>query len=881
MSYLHSPRLVFAGKFQADPSTINNDPQHFNSSVFRSSYELPGATNGWWNPSGSGAWRFRDCTVKQVVYRDGTTCDDPNIDPIVGAPINDSDIQVEGKLVDLDSEQQMVSQIWGFQVLLGQAGQGFRADFKVAPFADIWVRVPSGKPDSFFCAFYQSVLLNIQWGLIEGSRFFQELSANGSGPQQLSIRFNVDFFNDDRSSPEFTFGRVVGAIGLHDPSEPCHFIAGRALQPAPQSPLNKAYAVLDGSMLTLDMGNSIPAASVGGPSMDMGKLYAALIPSEGAPELLGEIPYNSSGWYEQTCGIVSFPLSSQQIEAAASTPLGIVQSGTNDVMLAESPDGVWLRADSFVFRLDPGESASTTFYATKFGRPLANETISLEYDPTLMQGQITQGPLPGPAPVGEPQSALTFDKRIITREDGTAELTLTASDPGNPRRYIDGQVYGVTYGPGDSAPAVGSVQNPSQILNALVFTGYQMPDEPDWMIDVQPIFQQYANLYPVMRPIVDLADYASVVSRQGGLSYVFSLPTSDPNYMPVTRDLSNAKREMLLKWLSGSPPLYMRLDSKEDLMVALQQAIELEHSTIPPYLYALYSIKPGTNVEVAELIRSIVIEEMFHMARVCNVLISIGGSPEISKPDFVPRYPGPLPGGLRGGLNVRLRRCSIQQIRDVFMSIEEPEVTSEDGSDQSNPYTIGWFYDEIKCALAELSQKGEISFGNADRQVTNMSDLKLIDSLEMALSAIDFIKEQGEGASPTDPDDADKELAHYYKFSEIVHGRRIVADAEGFSYSGERIPFDPEGIWPMMDDPDSALFQNGSRARILNDQFSERYQALLNGLHKSFNGEPSYINQAIGMMYSLSVIARQLVQTPSGLDDGTTAGPSFQLPYPL
>ena len=69
--------------------------------------------------------------------------------------------------------------------------------------------------------------------------------------------------------------------------------------------------------------------------------------------------------------------------------------------------------------------------------------------------------------------------------------------------------------------------------------------------------------------------------------------------------------------------------------MALQTAIELEHSTIPVYLTALYSIKPNANREVAALIRSVVIEEMLHMALACNILISIGGSPSIGQPGFI------------------------------------------------------------------------------------------------------------------------------------------------------------------------------------------------------------------------------------------------------
>ncbi|MBI3728872.1 MAG: hypothetical protein HY254_11145 [Burkholderiales bacterium] len=78
MSYLSLPRLVFAGQFQADVSTINNDPEHFDTARFRSNYQMPdpGATNGWWNPNGTGSWRTN------VVYRDGSTCSYPSLDPI-------------------------------------------------------------------------------------------------------------------------------------------------------------------------------------------------------------------------------------------------------------------------------------------------------------------------------------------------------------------------------------------------------------------------------------------------------------------------------------------------------------------------------------------------------------------------------------------------------------------------------------------------------------------------------------------------------------------------------------------------------------------------------------------------------------------------------
>ena len=155
MSYLNTPRLVFAGKFLARPSTVNNDPEHFNTATFQPDYQLPQssqfAPNGWWNPGGDAAWGFVDCVVKAVYYKDGTCCTDPSSDPIIGAPLNETSPPIPAKIVDLDPEQQGVSELWGFQVSLGKSGSGlgFTSNFRVAPFGDLWFsRCPSVAGDT-------------------------------------------------------------------------------------------------------------------------------------------------------------------------------------------------------------------------------------------------------------------------------------------------------------------------------------------------------------------------------------------------------------------------------------------------------------------------------------------------------------------------------------------------------------------------------------------------------------------------------------------------------------------------------------------------------------------------------------------------------------
>ncbi len=927
MSYLQFPRLIFSGTFQADPPTVNNDPEHFDTATFQPNYDLPGAgaTNGWWNPKGTGAWRFKDCAVQQVQYNDGTSCSNSVIDPVVGMPINSVVDRVEGKLVDLDPEQQMVSAIWGFQVFLGSKGGdiGFGGDMQVCSFGDIWARFPKGQPDSFFGAYYQSIvdLTNTIVGAA-GSRFLKELQAAMDGGQQLSIRFNVDSYNDDMTAADFTFGRVTGAIGVYYPGEPAQFVSGRVLlaQPGTTPGLNTAYALVQNDFLHLDLGNSLPTSALNGPIVSFGNLVVATTDAANNMVVLGEVQYDDPLWYGKTAGIVSFPINATQQALIANTPIQLLTLSSavpNTVLASESANGTYVRADQFVFRFNPPETIGATLYATQFGQPYPCQTISFCIDNTLMEGFVLQAPgmIPGP-PVGVPASALSFPGsgitetcfQIETDEQGVATLFIHATDPGNPRGYIDGQVYGITYQLGATAPAIGSVSNPSQLMNLLVFNAYTIPETPTWIADVQPIFQQYADLYPVMKRIVDLSNFGSVMQQNHMLLNVFNTPISDPNYMPVTRDLSAPKHAMLLQWLAN--PLYFDVCSLSQLMQALQIAIELEHSTIPPYLTAMYSIKEGTNAEVADLIKSVVIEEMLHMALVCNILISIGGSPAIGQPGFIPNYPGSLPGGLRTGLTVDLKKCSIDHIRDCFMDIEMPEemivermrrlspgvhlrnkmaaraqvdgTVNGEGRMEKASYTIGWFYDQLKASLTALSDAGEITFGNADKQVTQWrgtGTLYVIQCLQDAIDAIDEIKDQGEGSKATDPNDQDGELAHYYKFSEIVEGRRMVkALGGGYAYTGAKIPFDPAGVWNMVDNPGLVTYPAGSRAQLLSDQFTESYQALLASLHTTFNGYPDNIGSAFGAMYSMALQAVELMQTPSGLPDGSMAGPKFVIP---
>jgi len=326
-------------------------------------------------------------------------------------------------------------------------------------------------------------------------------------------------------------------------------------------------------------------------------------------------------------------------------------------------------------------------------------------------------------------------------------------------------------------------------------------------------------------------------------------------------------------------------DTPEKLHRYLQNAIELEHSTIPPYLTAMFSLRPGRNRRIGELIRSIVIQEMLHMSIAANILIAIGGKPQINTPDFVPKYPGPLPMQIGDGLVVGIEAFSMPVVKNVFMAIEQPEeeipvrLKAAQAAGEPEYATIGEFYDAIKAQIQALGN-GIFVAKTAPPQVVAPhwfapDKLYPIVDVETACNAIDLIKLEGEG-TPNTPFQSPDDPAHFYTFGSIVAGRELVQTPTGYAYAGEMIPYEPDGVWPLRPNCKIADFAPGTQARTRIEQFAYNYSNLLNSLHLAFNGEPERLDAAIGVMYDLRVLSAAMMQTVADPNTGQTVGPSYE-----
>lgn len=652
MSYLTLPRLCFSGVFQANVSTLNNTPANYNPKKYSNIEHMENVALAW-NPMGNGGFTFKDCVVTRVDYTDGSSATSQKEDPIVGQPVSavrNSGFPVAATLVDLDVQQQMVSEIWALTLEIGDSAMGVRGDFAPAAFNSMWGQAigpeaPSSSASS--SAVYQSTLKNATWlGNATPSRFLSELQNDSA--DQLSIQFivnshnnnpevfqfNTDTFNtqakkgvpapvlkqllplqklsmnkvppprpvpgdlptkeftlfalkqhlsvDDfnanvdtimsttRVKPyqgftpnEFTWGSVAGAVGTSSPEAPDFFVPSRMMNvpaniliemnegktkpTAWYAPFNVSE---NGLKVTLNLGNSLATDLPGqGFARDqLGELWLVSfadgnIDADNVTQLT-QIDYTDPGFMTERAGIVTY----QSTVDVSETPLGLLSVVTADgettttVLLAENPEGWYLRADRFVFRMNPGvtsssenpfgDTATLNIHAMQFGKPAPDGT------PIQLVDYYE-----GDRQLGVPASALTVSPagQVTTASGGVASFSLTATDPGNPRDFLNGQLYFRKYNLADSANSSGYAPAPSDFVSIQVYD-----QEADG--DAIAILGEYGRMYLIMSFLADQQAIEGIDLRNM-IKLLLEKPMVDAMHMPVTRDLSFANLQRIVSWV--------------------------------------------------------------------------------------------------------------------------------------------------------------------------------------------------------------------------------------------------------------------------------------------------------------------------------------------
>jgi Ferritin-like len=284
-----------------------------------------------------------------------------------------------------------------------------------------------------------------------------------------------------------------------------------------------------------------------------------------------------------------------------------------------------------------------------------------------------------------------------------------------------------------------------------------------------------------------------------------------------------------------------RITSLPDLQDGLQTAMQLEFSTIPPYLCAQWSINTDPS-KVADMIKDIVVQEMYHFALAGNMLTAIGGVPSIANATFIPRYPtNVLPGGIPQKLAIDLKPLTPEQAQ-VSMQIEFPEFPPV--ALAAGPATIGGFYDTIAEGFTTINP-----VINPSAFAINSGEATPIKSIADALAAISLIKGEGEGTmgSPDQPPAGSKTFAHYYVFKEIFTQKALVQDAAGhWSFTGAAIQF-----------PTSFSFQQSTATPSPSLAFNQALSQLLIGLQACWT---SGAKPNIGAMFNLQTLGVGLIK---------------------
>ena len=539
MSYLDIPRIHFSGSFSADPSTMNNDVANYS----------PGAVlNRLWNPMGKHWFFLKDCFVRIAI--DGKGNPAPG-DPVVGGKFETTDLPLQhARLVDLDPDFQQASQIWGAEIQLTlKSGTGtLKGKLQTCGLRDLWDSRSPGGLVSFASGFggvYQSVLDNPTSTAIDTSPVLKELSKSPA----IAIKFVLYAYNATPGSPDFTNGKIVGTIGPFGPADGedlipdlgVHFLQARCLRdPGSGAFGNAPFKLNPGKKkLTIDLGNCIPEVFPGGARKSFGNLTAMIVlPPGTSPVLLGKLDYTQTR-YEMSAGIEELILTAAQVAQLQTNYLGLMISSPNPVFVkSEMPQGLYVDVTEKVFRLEPGDSTSFALVATEFGKPKSGVTLQ------LMLNQVGSTPFSG----GTPPAGLTFPATVTTSAIGFASVTIVASDPGNPRGAVDGQLYQIGYYSGP--PAASYLEG---LVFVHVYDKFPAPAKPVYA-DVKPILDQYAQLYPYMKLMLDLSNIATIKSRAADILRTLQYPFDDPRYMPVTRDLSPSKSKVLVAWLKAGCP---------------------------------------------------------------------------------------------------------------------------------------------------------------------------------------------------------------------------------------------------------------------------------------------------------------------------------------
>ncbi|TNJ35446.1 hypothetical protein E1B00_06735 [Arenimonas terrae] len=346
-------------------------------------------------------------------------------------------------------------------------------------------------------------------------------------------------------------------------------------------------------------------------------------------------------------------------------------------------------------------------------------------------------------------------------------------------------------------------------------------------------------------------------------------------------------------------------DSREQLWALLFEAAEIEHNLMCCYLYAYFSLKASADEGLTAdeftavqrwrgEILDVAIEEMSHLAMVCNILSGLGAPAHYARMNF-PIPPGAHP----AGVVVKLAPFNLETL-DHFIYLERPdtvEIADGRGFEPTQHYvrplqadrlmagtmdyrTVGQLYEAINLGMARLSERlGErqLFIGEVVHQmcpeVVALPHLKVVRCLKTAREAIDAIVRQGEGA------DAAETRSHYQRFLAVRAELLALREARP-----DFVPARPAAHNPVMrrpPTPEGKIWVTLEPASSLMDVGNAMYAHSLRCLALVYAGVDRTVQRGLAsasveLMRLMTPVAVHLTTLPANPDQPhCTAGLSF------
>jgi hypothetical protein len=344
------------------------------------------------------------------------------------------------------------------------------------------------------------------------------------------------------------------------------------------------------------------------------------------------------------------------------------------------------------------------------------------------------------------------------------------------------------------------------------------------------------------------------------------------------------------------------IETREDLIRALQEASEIEQGLMIQYLFGAFSLKrserenltPGQGALVRDWkarILGVAQEEMGHLGTVCNLLSAIGAPPHFSRPNFpkaTSYYPFPfdlVPFGddflyrlqifelPRGAPLPPRHMCgspefAARHLAEAAAIVPDPVVFDR----------VGALYTQIADGFKRIPER-ELFIGPTKSQDDSNWSINLnihqIYDRATTSAAIQRIIQDGEGTSVNTPS------SHFARFTGI---RKQYVEAGCFD-AARAVVVNPSVRKRRDSDGSPNLIENGDTAAVC-DLFNGVYFWALSLLLQYFSrageteAQRTELKQSAQRTMSIAIrpIAEILTELPfAAADDPRRAGPSFEL----